>query len=131
MIWGRNSIKQILTQNWSGPETGLNFWIVFAIFFPAVTGFKENQRFNDVMILNFGGTMAIFPDTELWNNKEKYNIKMQPPTWQHWHNHISTPSLRKKWWQELYLSAKQNGFQVLHTFENSIILEGLTLHESV
>lgn len=92
---------------------------------------KENQRFNDVMILNFGGTMAIFPDTELWNNKEKYNIKMQPPTWQHWHNHISTPSLRKKWWQELYLSAKQNGFQVLHTFENSIILEGLTLHESV
>jgi len=31
----------ILVQNWSVPEKGLNFWIVFAIFFPAVTGFTQ------------------------------------------------------------------------------------------
>ncbi len=31
----------ILIQNWSAPETGLSFWVVFAIFFPAVTGFTQ------------------------------------------------------------------------------------------
>jgi len=91
---------------------------------------EDNTQFNDIMILNLGGTMAIFPDTILWNNMEKYNITLKAPTYNQWRNHISTPSLRKKWWQELYSCAKQNGFQVLHTFENSIILEGLTLHES-
>jgi amino acid transporter len=32
---------QLLIQNWPAPEGGLNFWIVFAIFFPAVTGFTQ------------------------------------------------------------------------------------------
>ncbi len=31
----------VLVQNWSAPETGLSFWVVFAIFFPAVTGFTQ------------------------------------------------------------------------------------------
>ncbi|MBW1898847.1 MAG: amino acid permease, partial [Deltaproteobacteria bacterium] len=30
-----------LTQNWSAPEGGLGFWVLFAIFFPAVTGFTQ------------------------------------------------------------------------------------------
>jgi amino acid transporter len=30
-----------LIQNWSSPETGLSFWVLFAIFFPAVTGFTQ------------------------------------------------------------------------------------------
>jgi amino acid transporter len=30
-----------LIQNWSSPETGLGFWVLFAIFFPAVTGFTQ------------------------------------------------------------------------------------------
>ena len=32
---------QLLIQNWAAPEEGLNFWIIFAIFFPAVTGFTQ------------------------------------------------------------------------------------------
>ena len=32
---------QLLIQNWPAPEGGLNFWIIFAIFFPAVTGFTQ------------------------------------------------------------------------------------------
>ena len=31
----------LLVQNWSAPETGLGFWVIFAIFFPAVTGFTQ------------------------------------------------------------------------------------------
>ncbi|MGB5747947.1 MAG: amino acid permease [Desulfobacterales bacterium] len=31
----------LLTQNWSAPESSLGFWILFAIFFPAVTGFTQ------------------------------------------------------------------------------------------
>jgi amino acid transporter len=31
----------ILTQNWASPATSGNFWILFAIFFPAVTGFTQ------------------------------------------------------------------------------------------
>ena len=30
-----------LTRNWSAPEGGLGFWVLFAIFFPAVTGFTQ------------------------------------------------------------------------------------------
>lgn len=31
----------LLAQNWTKPENGLPFWAVFAIFFPAVTGFTQ------------------------------------------------------------------------------------------
>ena len=30
-----------LVQNWSSPASGPGFWIIFAIFFPAVTGFTQ------------------------------------------------------------------------------------------
>ena len=30
-----------LVQNWSSPQTDLGFWVLFAIFFPAVTGFTQ------------------------------------------------------------------------------------------
>ena len=33
--------NSLLTQNWSAPAASNNFWIVFAIFFPAVTGFTQ------------------------------------------------------------------------------------------
>ena len=31
----------LLAQNWSLPQTNLDFWVLFAIFFPAVTGFTQ------------------------------------------------------------------------------------------
>ncbi len=31
----------LLAQNWSSPQTRLGFWVLFAIFFPAVTGFTQ------------------------------------------------------------------------------------------
>jgi amino acid transporter len=31
----------LLARNWTAPEGGLGFWIIFAIFFPAVTGFTQ------------------------------------------------------------------------------------------
>jgi amino acid transporter len=31
----------LLVRNWTAPETGLGFWVIFAIFFPAVTGFTQ------------------------------------------------------------------------------------------
>ena len=31
----------LLAQNWTAPEGGLSFWVIFAIFFPAVTGFTQ------------------------------------------------------------------------------------------
>jgi amino acid transporter len=33
--------SELLVQNWKAPENGLSFWIIFAIFFPAVTGFTQ------------------------------------------------------------------------------------------
>ena len=29
----------LMARNWAAPEGGLGFWVIFAIFFPAVTGF--------------------------------------------------------------------------------------------
>jgi amino acid transporter len=31
----------LLVRNWTAPESGLGFWVIFAIFFPAVTGFTQ------------------------------------------------------------------------------------------
>ncbi len=31
----------LLVQNWPAPQSGLGFWVLFAIFFPAVTGFTQ------------------------------------------------------------------------------------------
>ncbi len=31
----------LLIQNWSSPQTNMGFWVLFAIFFPAVTGFTQ------------------------------------------------------------------------------------------
>jgi len=31
----------LLIRNWTAPESGLDFWVIFAIFFPAVTGFTQ------------------------------------------------------------------------------------------
>ncbi len=31
----------LLAQNWNAPVGGLSFWVIFAIFFPAVTGFTQ------------------------------------------------------------------------------------------
>jgi amino acid transporter len=31
----------LLARNWTAPEGGLDFWVLFAIFFPAVTGFTQ------------------------------------------------------------------------------------------
>jgi amino acid transporter len=33
--------SQLLMQNWGGDSNPVNFWILFAIFFPAVTGFTQ------------------------------------------------------------------------------------------
>jgi amino acid transporter len=31
----------LLVRNWTAPDGGLDFWVIFAIFFPAVTGFTQ------------------------------------------------------------------------------------------
>ena len=33
--------SDLLARNWAAPTGGLSFWVVFAIFFPAVTGFTQ------------------------------------------------------------------------------------------
>ena len=33
--------SSLLARNWTAPEGGLGFWVIFAIFFPAVTGFTQ------------------------------------------------------------------------------------------
>ena len=33
--------NELLVRNWTAPEGGLSFWVIFAIFFPAVTGFTQ------------------------------------------------------------------------------------------
>jgi amino acid transporter len=37
----RNWDSALLAANWATPENGVPFWILFAIFFPAVTGFTQ------------------------------------------------------------------------------------------
>ena len=37
----RNWDSALLAANWAAPENGVPFWLLFAIFFPAVTGFTQ------------------------------------------------------------------------------------------
>jgi amino acid transporter len=42
-FWGGFTLWNpvLLSENWAGPTSGLPFWVLFAIFFPAVTGFTQ------------------------------------------------------------------------------------------
>jgi radical SAM superfamily enzyme YgiQ (UPF0313 family) len=87
----------------------------------------DNVRFKDIIDFTWGGTMAILPGTEIYNNQQKYNIKLYGPPWQNWTNTVtgSNPKQRAEWLVELANYCKELGYKTHGGIENETVVESL------
>jgi hypothetical protein len=88
---------------------------------------RTHTQYKDNVIIQWGGTLGIFPNTYLSNNKEKLGIIMigdQPNAWIN-QSIGSTPALRSKWTQELNELSVELGYKIFNDLDNHFILEQL------
>lgn len=88
---------------------------------------KDNIEFKDNILLQWGGTLGIFPNTFLDKNKEKLGITMLAPNPHQWTSTLSTstPSQRAQWAKEINDWSKKLGYRVTESLDNQFILEQL------
>lgn len=87
----------------------------------------QHVRYQEILDMQWGGSLGIFPNTWLDKNKDQLGIKMigdKPHLW------ISptvgnTPAQRAKWAQELNEHSIQLGYRVYNFLDNHFILEQL------
>jgi hypothetical protein len=88
---------------------------------------KDNLRFKDILIIQWGGTLGIFPNTYLDRNKHNLGITMigdKPPLWINKEIN-STPSLRASWAKELKEFSESLGYECNNDLDNHYVLEML------
>ena len=95
----------------------------------AANWYREHIEYKDLLKIQLGGTLGIFPNTYLDRNKESLKIITFGPPYQKWNNTEtgSTPELRAKWQQYLFNTCKQLGYDLLDDIDNHYILE-LLMH---
>lgn len=89
----------------------------------------DNVQFKDVIHFTWGGTMAVLPGTEIYNNQSKYNIVVEGPPWQNWTNTVtgSNPKQRAEWLVELSSHCKSLGYKTFCGIENETVVESLLM----
>ena len=88
---------------------------------------RDHVQYKDILMLQWGGTLGIFPNTYLSEHKEDLGIKMignQPSLWVN-ESTGSNPALRARWAKELQILSKQLGYSVADNLDNHFILETL------
>lgn len=91
------------------------------------TWLSTHVKYKDILHLQWGGTLGIFPNTYLEQNKDKLGIMMigvQPQSWVNPEIN-STPELRASWAKELNEYSKQLGYSVSENIDNHYLLETL------
>lgn len=90
------------------------------------------DEYRDIMRIQLGGTLGIFPTTWLDRNKEKLNIVVFGPPYQYWNNTVtgSNPKQRVLWQQHLYNVCKDLGYNLADNVDNHYVLE-LLMNEKV
>lgn len=88
---------------------------------------RTHLEYRDILHIQWGGTLGIFPNTYLDTHKEQLGIQMigsQPSLWV---NQAigSTPSVRARWAQELNTLSKALGYRVFDNIDNHYLLETL------
>jgi hypothetical protein len=80
-----------------------------------------------MLYLQWGGTLGIFPNTYLEQNKEQLGVIMIGTQPQSWINPTvnSTPELRAGWAKELNEYSQQLGYTVADNIDNHYLLETL------
>ena len=87
----------------------------------------DHVKYKSMLYIQWGGTLGIFPNTHLEQNKEKLGIIMigiQPQSWIN-PSVNSTPELRAKWAKELNEYSRQLGYTVADNIDNHYLLETL------
>jgi radical SAM superfamily enzyme YgiQ (UPF0313 family) len=87
----------------------------------------NHVQYKDVIYLQWGGTLGIFPNTYLESHKEELGIEMIGSQPQQWVNRSinSTPELRAKWVEEITILSKELGYRVIETLDNHYVLESM------
>jgi hypothetical protein len=88
---------------------------------------KDHVKYKDMLYLQWGGTLGIFPNTYLEQNREQLGVIMIGTQPQSWTNPIvnSTPELRAGWAKELNEYSRQLGYTVADNIDNHYLLETL------
>jgi radical SAM superfamily enzyme YgiQ (UPF0313 family) len=87
----------------------------------------RHVQYKDIIMIQWGGTLGIFPNTYLAKNKDKLGVIMIGDTPNLWINPVigSTPAQRAKWAHELNEHSTQLGYKVHDHLDNHFILEQL------
>ena len=95
----------------------------------AANWYRDHVEYKDIIKIQLGGTLGIFPNTYLDRNKKELNIITFGPPYQKWNNTVtgSTPELRAQWQQYLFKTCKDLGYDMLDDIDNHYILE-LLMH---
>lgn len=91
------------------------------------TWLESHVKYKDILYLQWGGTLGIFPNTYLDANKDKLGIVMIGAQPQSWINPAinSTPALRVAWAKELNEFSESLGYKVAKNLDNHYVLEML------
>jgi hypothetical protein len=88
---------------------------------------REHLEFRDTLLIQWGGTLGIFPNTALERDQDKLGIVRFDRQPQSWINPAigSTPAVRARWAKELNEVSTQLGFKVMDLLDNHFVLESL------
>lgn len=88
---------------------------------------RDHTRYKDILNLQFGGTLGIFPNTWLESNFDKLGLERVNNTPQGWVNRKidSTPEKRAQWALDINKLAKSLGYTVAENLDNHYVLESM------
>lgn len=88
---------------------------------------RTHTEYQDILYIQWGGTLGIFPNTYLANNSDSLGIikiNRHPQSWINPTNG-STPALRSTWVKELNALSEELGYRVANNLDNHFLLETL------
>jgi len=88
---------------------------------------RDHTVYQDILHLQFGGTLGIFPNTWLDRNWERLGLERTGDSPQSWINRAidSTPEKRARWAQEINKLGTNLGYSVADNLDNHYILESM------
>jgi hypothetical protein len=91
----------------------------------AAEWFRTHAEYKDLIKIQLGGTLGIFPNTWLDRNKEKMNVVVFGEPYQRWNNTAtgSTAEIRAGWERYLNKTCRELGYDVVDQLDNHYILE--------
>lgn len=86
-----------------------------------------HTEYKSIIMIQWGGSLGIFPNTYLERNKDTLGVAMIGPKPNLWVNQSigSTPAVRAKWVRDLVEHSRQLGYSVTDDIDNHFILEQL------